>query len=205
MHTQFVERHIRSLSIAKTCAELGARIRTVSYITGLEHNELVRLFFVDKHSAPRGRPPDSPDWYHQKANLIGKVEAAIVVAVYCRMRDLGFGPTDALVGGFKYYREQCNQSPRINFDRAFDLVCHTQGIWIADRPQLALATCPRCQSQHLTGLGERPSPHRPCPFCKLVKRYWCDKRVQATFPPRSLPAVKSSQFGLLSAFLSVDG
>ena len=80
MHTQFVERHIRSLSIAKTCAELGARIRTVSYITGLEHNELVRLLFVDKHSAPRGRPPDSPDWYHQKANLIGKVEAAMVVA-----------------------------------------------------------------------------------------------------------------------------
>ena len=128
MHTQFVERHIRSLSIAKTCAELGARIRTVSYITGLEHNELVRLFFVDKHSAPRGRPPDSPEWYHQKATLIGKVEAAMVVAVYCRMRDLGFGPTDALVGGFKHYREQCKQSPRINFDRAFDLVCHTQEI-----------------------------------------------------------------------------
>ena len=110
MHTQFVERHIRSLSIAKTCAELGARIRTVSYITGLEHNELVRLFFVDQHSAPRGRPPDSPDWYHREANLIEKVEATMVVAVYCRMRDLGFGPTDALVGGFKHYRGQCEQS-----------------------------------------------------------------------------------------------
>jgi hypothetical protein len=38
----------------------------------------------------------------------------------------------------------------------------------------------------------------------VIKRYRCDKRVQATFPPRSLPAVKSIQFGLLSAFLSVD-
>lgn len=92
MHTQFAERHIRSLSIAKTCAELGARIRTITYITGLEHGELVRLFFVDKQSAPRGRPPDSPDWYHHEANLIEKVEAAMVVAVYSRMRDLGFGP-----------------------------------------------------------------------------------------------------------------
>ena len=45
-------------------------------------------------------PPDSPEWYHQ-ANLIEKVEATIVVTVHCRMRELGFGPADALVGGFK--------------------------------------------------------------------------------------------------------
>src|SRR5438034_8025069 len=165
MHTQFVERHIRSLSIAKTCAELGARIRTIAYITGLEHGELVRLFFVDKHSAPRGRPPDSPDWYHREANLIEKVEATMVVAVYCRMRDLGFDPTDALVGGFKHYREQCKQAPRISFDRAFDLVCHTQGIWIADHPHLMVWTPP-----FSTGIevpkwkfnqtpSERESPH----------------------------------------------
>src|SRR5258708_35699815 len=124
MHTQFVERHIRSLSIAKTCAELGARIRTITYITGLEHGELVRIFFVDKHSAPRGRPPDSPEWYHQKATLIGKVEAAMVVAVYYRMRDLGFGPTDALVGGLKPDREQCKQNPRDKLDRGLDQLSH---------------------------------------------------------------------------------
>lgn len=204
MHTQFAERHIRSLSIAKTCAELGARIRTITYITGLEHGELVRLFFVDKQSAPRGRPPDSPDWYHHKANLIEKVEAAMVMAVYSRMRNLGFGPADALVGGFKHYREQCRRTPRISFDRAFDLVCHTQGIWAVPSPQLALATCPLCQSRYLTGLGERPCQDRPCPFCQLIKRYSCDKRVQATFPPRALPAVGAIQFGLLSALLSPD-
>jgi flagellar transcriptional activator FlhC len=203
MQTKFVERHIRSLSIAKTCVDLGARIRTISYITGLAHNELVRLFFVDEQSAPRGRPPDSPEWYHQ-ANLIEKVEAAIVVAVYCRMHELGFGPADALVSGFKHYREQRVQTPRISFDRAFDLVCHTQGIWIADRPQLARATCACCKSRYLAGLGENPRHARACPFCKLITRYWCDKRVQATFPSRSLPAMKSIQFGLLSAFLSVE-
>jgi hypothetical protein len=204
MQTQFVERHIRSLSLAKACADLGARIRTITYITGLEHNELVRLLFVDQHSAPRGRRPDSPEWYHQ-ANLIEKVQAAMVVAVYGRMRDLGFGPADALVGGYKHYREQCRQSPRISFDRAFDLVCHTHGIWVAQHPHLALAACPCCHSQHLAGLGEGPRVHRACPFCQLVKRYGCDKRVQATFPARSLPAVKSVDFGLLSAFLSFDG
>ena len=101
MQTEFVERHIRSLSIAKTCADLGARIRTITYITGLDHNELVRLFFVDEHSAPRGRPPDSPEWYHQ-ANLIEQIEAAIVVTVHCRMRELGFGPAEARAGVFQY-------------------------------------------------------------------------------------------------------
>ena len=203
MQTKFVERHIRSLSIAKTCAELGARIRTITYITGLEHKELARLFFVDEHSAPRGRPPDSSEWYHQ-ANLIEKVEAAVVVAVYCRMRVLGFGPADALVGGFKHYREQCAQTPRISFDRAFDLVCHTHGIWIADRAHLALATCPCCKSRYLTGVGEAAMKSNACPFCKLIKRYSCDKRVQATFPARLFPATGSMQFGLLSAFLSLE-
>ncbi len=203
MQTRFVERHIRSLTIAKVCAELGARVRTISYITGLEHNEIVRLFFIDQQSAPRGRPPDSPEWYHQ-ANLIEKVEAAIVVTIHCRMRDLGFGPADALVGSFKHYREQCIQTPRISFDRAFDLVCHTEGVWIADRPHLAVATCPTCASRFLTGIGETPSHSCACPFCKLIKRYPSDKRVQATFPARTLPAVKSTQFGLLSALLSPD-
>ena len=203
MHTRFAERHIRSLSTAKTCAELGARIRTIRYVTGLEHNELVRLFFVDEHSAPRGRPPDSPEWYHQ-ANLIEKVQAAMVVAVYCRTRDLGFGPPDALVGAFKHYREQCAPPVRISFDRAFDLVCHTQGIWIADRPHLTLAICRQCRCQHLVALGESTRDGRGCPFCRLVQRYRCDKRVQATFPSRSLPAGESVQFGLLSAFLPID-
>src|SRR5207248_8543425 len=126
MQTKFVERHIRSLSIAKTCADLGARIRTIVYITGLDHKELVRLFFVDEHSAPRGRPPDSSEWYHQ-ANLIEKVEAAIVVVVYCRMSALGVGPADALVGGVKPYRSQWAQRRRSSFASACDPVCHPHG------------------------------------------------------------------------------
>jgi hypothetical protein len=203
MHTGFVERHIRSLSLAKTCADLGARMRTIAYVTGICHNELVRLFFVDEHSAPRGRPPDSAEWYHQ-ANLIEKVEAAIVVVVYCRMRALGFGPADALVGGFMRYREQCAQTPRISFDRAFDLVCRTQGIWTSDCPHLSILLCPSCKSRYLSGLGESATQSYACPFCKLIKRYHYDKRVRATFPQRVLATVRSDQFGLLSAFLSSD-
>src|SRR6516225_7087122 len=38
----------------------------------------------------------------------------------------------------------------------------------------------RCKSQYLTSLGETPKPNRACPFCKLVERYRCDRRIQAT-------------------------
>jgi hypothetical protein len=67
-------------------------------------------------------------------------------------------------------------NPR-NFDRAFDLVCRA-GHLIANRAQLALQHS-RYQSQHLTGLGERPG-HRLAPL-QAGRWYWCDKRVQATF------------------------
>ena len=141
MHTAFAERHIRSLLLAKTCAELSARVRTIVYVTGLNHAEVVRLFFVDEQSAPRGRPPESADWFDNKSNLLDKVEASILVALFARIRALEFGPADALVGAFKHYREKCSSGPRISFDRGFDLVCNTYGIWLADKPQLTLITC----------------------------------------------------------------
>ena len=204
MHTQFVERHIRSLSIAKTCAELGARIRTIT----LHHRARARRArppFLRRQALRSPGSPSrfsgvvSPEGQFDREGRSGHGRGRLLPDARSRIRSNG-----CACRRVQALPRAMQANPRINFDRAFDLVCHTQGIWIADRPQLALATCPRCQSQHLTGLGERPSHHRPCPFCQLVKRYWCDKRVQATFPPRSLPAVKSSQFGLLSAFLSVD-
>ena len=203
MQTRYVERHIRSLAIARSCADLGARVRTIAYITGLERKELRRLFFVDAQSAPRGRAPDSPEWYHQ-ANLLEKVEAAIVVAIFRKLRDLGCSPDDALVGCFRQYLKQCKQLPRVSFDRAFDLVCHIHGIWITDRPHLALASCPQCGSQHITAVGGNPNDGRACPFCRLVKRYRVDQRIQASFPFRSLPDLSSIEFGLLSAVLKVE-
>lgn len=203
MEISYVERHIKSLSLAKACAELGARIKTITHVTGIEHNELVRLFFVDERSAPRGRPPDSPEWYHQ-ANLLEKVEASIFATIYWRVSGLGFGPADSLICSYKAYRAHCVQPPRISFDRAFDIVCHIKGIWARNRPQLALSICSSCHSQYLTAIGDRASDEQNCPFCKLVKRYPCDKRIQATFPPHSVPDMSSIQFGLLASFFSID-
>ncbi len=200
METSYAERHIKSLSLAKTCAELGARIKTISYLTGLGHQDLVRLFFVDAHSAPRGRPPASPEWYHQ-ANLIEKVEASVFCAIFERMSALGVGPADALVGAYKTYRGQCVQPARISFDRAFDLVCHLKGMWAQRTVQFSLNVCPSCHSHFLAALGERARCEHACPFCKLVKRYSCDKRVQTSFAPCSTPPLLQSDFGLLAVFI----
>lgn len=184
MDTTAAERHIQALLSAKACAELGARVRTITLITGLPHREVVRLFFDDQRAARRGRPPESANWF-DRSNLLDRVEASIVVALFARIRELGFGPTEALIGAYKQYCEKCGPTPRISFDRAFDLVCNTYGVWLSHKPQLKLADCQTCDFRFLCPAGETS-----CHFCKLIKRYASDRRVQAKFPPRSLPNVR---------------
>lgn len=127
------DRHLRTVRLAKDCAELGARVRTIHCITGLPSREIQRMFFNDPQSIPRGRPPDSPEWYHS-ANLMFRTDASIVVAIYRRLRHAGFSPGEVLVGAYRHYRVVCHAPYRISFDRAFDLASHTDGIWIAIDP-----------------------------------------------------------------------
>ena len=97
-----VERQLRALQLAKDCAALGARVRTIGHLTGLPPRELLRLLFPDREHVPRGRPPDSPEWYHG-ANLLYRAEASIVVALYRRLRDGGFAAAEALVAAYRHY------------------------------------------------------------------------------------------------------
>lgn len=179
------DRHLRIVRLAKDCAELGARVRTIHSMTGLPPREIQRLFFADPHAIPRGRPPDSPEWYHS-ANLLFRTDASIVATTYRRLRQAGFGPEDALVGAYRHYRTVCHAPYRISFDRAFDLASHTDGIWIAKSPSFSVVTCPSCASEFLATLGTVPRSDA-CPFCKLVQRYGNDPRVQTSFPAHPLP------------------
>ncbi len=184
MHTR-ADRHLRTVKLAKDCAELGARVRTIHSITGLPPREIQRLFFNDPQAIPRGRPPDSPEWYHS-ANLLFRTDASIFATTYRRLRQASFGPDDALVGAYRHYRTVCQKPYRISFDRAFDLASHTDGIWIAKFPSFSVVTCPSCVSEFLTALGTVPRSDA-CPFCKLVHRYGNDPRVQTSFPVHPLP------------------
>ncbi len=199
IETKHAERHIRSLNLAKDCAELGARFRTINFVTGLSQRELNGLFFPDGTTTPRGRAPDSPDWYHS-ANLLNRAEASIFVSIYRRIRDLGFGPPQALVSGYRHYRSACILEPRISFDRAFDLASHVDGVWLVKAANFSLLPCPVCSSQYVAAVSITPVSNHECPFCKLIARYPRDPRIQTAFPIRDLSDVLS----LHSSFLALS-
>ena len=175
-----VDRQIRALALAKACAAHGARVRTISRITGLLPRDLLHLLFPDRQAVPRGRSPDSPEWYHG-ANLLCRAEASIVVAIYCRLRAADLSAGEALLGAYRHYCGVCQAPHRISFDRAFDLVAHTDGIWLTETQSFSLVTCPTCRSAFLAAFGAVARSNDACPFCKLVQRYGTDPRVQSSF------------------------
>jgi hypothetical protein len=47
-----VDRQIRALALAQQCAAHGARVRTISRITGMNPRDLLRLLFPERQSVP---------------------------------------------------------------------------------------------------------------------------------------------------------
>jgi flagellar transcriptional activator FlhC len=185
-----IDREIRALSLARSCAALGARVRTISHISGLLPRTVLRLLFPDHRAIPRGRCPDSREWYHG-ANLLHRAEASIVMALYRRLRVGGFGGGDALLGAYRQYRALCHPPPRISFDRAFDLAAHTDGLWLTRDASFSVLVCDQCHCEFLVPVGAVASCNERCPFCGLLRRYRTDPRIQASFPtaPMNLPSL----------------
>jgi flagellar transcriptional activator FlhC len=175
------DRHLRALQLAQACVELGARIRTIGHLTRLPHRQLQRLFFTDPQAIPRGRPPDSPEWYHS-ANVLYRAAASVFGVRYQRLRQGQFPPVEALISSYRHYLGLCDAEPRISFDRAFDLASHLDGIWIAQSKSFSVAVCPKCNSEHLTAVGGSHIQSNGCPFCKIIQRFRADPRVQMSFP-----------------------
>lgn len=176
-----IERRMRALALSRDCAVLGARVRTIHHITGLGARELLRLLFADREAPPRGRTPDTREWYHG-ANLLCRTEASVIVANFRRLREMGFAAGEALVCAYRYYRSVYQPPHRISFDRAFDLTSHTEGIWITRAPSFSLVECPACGREFLDTWGALASTNRQCPFCRLIRRVELDPRVRASFP-----------------------
>lgn len=175
-----VNQRVRALALARDCAALGARVRTIHHLTGLRPQELLHLLFSDR-TPPRGRAPDTRDWYHN-ANLLYRTEASIVVSSFQRLRLMNFAAAEALVAAYRYYRSVYRPPSRISFDRAFDLAAHTEGLWIAKSPSFCMARCQRCGSEYLDALGSSGAAARRCPFCQLLDRHRRDPRLTATVP-----------------------
>lgn len=191
MPASHAQHHLLALQTALECAAFGARIRTIQMITGLSHNLLCELCFEDRSRIPRGRPPDTPEWYHT-TNLLNRVEASMAAALYSRLRDLDFEPAPALLAAYKQYRSVRRLS-QITFDRTFDLAAHLDGVWLKRSKSFSLARCPTCASQYLTSICLPPHSNHECPFCKLLVRHRCDPRVKQSFPLRSPHSATSGE------------
>lgn len=193
--TSRIERRLRVLAMAQSCVCLGARVRTITCLTGLPHREVLQHFFPERLSVPRGRSPDSPEWYHS-ANLLDRAEASIVLALVCRLQAAGLPPVEALLGAYRHYQGLRPPPRRISFDRAFDLVAHTDGRWLVQERSFCVITCPACLAEHLTAIGTVARLGGPCPFCALVKRYRSDPRLQAWFPTQEMVVPSVAEMGM---------
>jgi flagellar transcriptional activator FlhC len=192
-----VEHHLRAMRLAKDCRDLGARRSTINHVTGLHPRMVQRMLFPDSQEAPRGRAPDSQEWYHG-ANLLCRAESSIFVSIYRRLRDSGFAAGETLVGAYRHYRSICQCASRISFDRAFDLASHVDGLWLAQAPAFTISTCPDCNSEFVAAIGTVASSSKDCPFCKLVQRYATDRRVQSSFPRRPLGDATAIQIRMMA-------
>jgi flagellar transcriptional activator FlhC len=184
---------LRRLETARACVALGARLRTVSALTGIKPYQLSQLFFRGPRTTGCGRPPESPEWYRW-ANLTHQADGCVFASHYRRLTQRGFDSVAALMTAYRHYADVCGPRPHVSFDRAFDLASHLDGRWIASARTLAIDGCVTCGCEFITGIASAPAVE--CPFCKLTRRVRYDARLQASFTQRTLPASVFADVGL---------
>ena len=180
-----IDRTIRDLLLARACAQEGARISTIAHLTAISEKQLRKLLVPSELHAPRGRLPNTRDWFHN-ASLPQRIEASILMTDFEHSRALGFRAAESLVAAHRFHRRFFGGQARISFDRAFDLAAHTAGLWIASSASFRVTPCPACGKHRLHAACTGPVLDR-CMFCKLIERSAYDKRLVAALPPVPLP------------------
>ena len=191
------DRHLRAMQLAKQLAALGARLKTIHIITGIPPRQVQALFFPDPRSIPRGRAPDSAEWYHG-ANLILRTDACIIGAKYKQLRNQGLTAGESLILAYRSYQAATLPPYRISLDRAFNLVSYIDGIWLAREPTLSILTCSACNCEFIAAIGTVTPPGEACLFCKLVERFHVDHRIQASYPVHPVIDMAEHQLGILA-------
>ncbi len=158
----FADIRVRSLETASECVRLGARQRTIAWITGLPTSFIFRSVFDEQHHAPRGRPPYAEDFIF-RSSLKVQAEAGMFAAKYRRLTAEGIAPGHALITAFKHYLCVVPNSS-VSFDEAFFLASNLDGIWAASARTVELRKCRRCGCEHVVPRGA--SAAIGCPFCK---------------------------------------
>jgi hypothetical protein len=156
---------LRALETARQCATLGARRRTIAYITGLAPEYILRSVYTTGHPAPKGRPRYSDEFYFRAVTRV-QAEASLLAARYRRLTGEGFLPADALIAAFRHLHSTC-RATGVSFDEAFYLVANLDGIWASSARSLDLALCPVCDHQYVAPRSAA-HVHRTdgCPICR---------------------------------------
>lgn len=154
---------IRSLETARECVRLGARQRTIAWLTGLPTSFIFHNIYDAEHLPPRGRPPYTEDFIY-RSSLKVQAEVGMFAAKYRLLTAEGIAPALALITAFRHYRSVVHQSS-FSFDEAFFVVSSLDGIWAASIRTLELGTCRRCCCLHLLPHGAAPAA-AGCPFCR---------------------------------------
>jgi flagellar transcriptional activator FlhC len=181
-------------------------------VSGLSRAEVARVT-VNRQTPPVGKSPRSVDWLWTAANLPARLQASWVVAQHFVLRERGVEREESLVGAFRAYLTRfsfdANSLPvdfagdipdaRLGFDRVFELVGHTEGIWSARQAELQLRVCPRCAARYLSDLSNSTASRgvRRCPFCAVLERYSSDARYRRLFPARRTPEWTALRVGAL--------
>lgn len=160
----FGDKGLRSLETARECAVLGARKRTIAWITGLPPTFILRNVFDQDNPAPCGRPPYTEDFVF-RASLKLQAAASAFAVKYEALAADGFAPAHSLIAAFRHYRSFAD-APALCFDEAFYLVCNLSGIWACAARKLQITGCRSCGSKHLAPFGSTPPDE--CPFCKVL-------------------------------------
>ena len=178
-----VDRHLQAVQLARDCVELGARHHTIRVVTGLSDTVLSSLFADQTWWKRCGRTPVSTDTYLNQS-LPDRVEVCLFANLFDEVFKDTPLPAEALVASYRLYLRYCGVRPRVSFDVAFMIASDLRGLWHCEKPRLTLVACTTCQKRSLASCGA--TFVGDCPFCRIVDRYWRDRRVRSHFPPTSL-------------------
>lgn len=116
----------------------------------------------------RGKPLPLYAWC-RRVKPLARVQYSILAITFRRLRFAGFSPEESLETAFKHARDGYLPADSIVFDRAFEVISKSEGLWGVDRQGLKLERCGSCGSLHLISTEDRA--RRPsCPFCHLLRR-----------------------------------
>jgi flagellar transcriptional activator FlhC len=175
----FTDARLRSLQTARECVELGARQRTIAWVTGLSPTFILRSVYDGQHPAPRGRPPYTEEFVF-RAPLRVQAEVGIFALRYRALRTAGFAPARSLITAYRHYRSVV-RVPLFCFDEAFFLVSNLDGIWAATAPAIDLGECRGCGSTHVLPRGSAPGTE--CPVCKVARAHAASARGHSSPGP----------------------